>query len=91
MRYEEIFNWRSNVFFLGIRLLRICYFYAHILGGAIELLIGPIGNSSVLQNVIDFFKILFEYGFVGLITAIWTPGQFYISYLISNFLKKYYY
>jgi len=80
----------------------MCFFWAYaflgyvtfmliFLGVLIELLIGPIGKSSVLQNVIDFFKILFEYGFVGLITAIWTPGQFYISYLISNFLKKYYY
>ena len=86
-------------FLIGIPM---CFFGAYALLGYIslilifllillELLIGPIGGSSVLQNVIAFFKILFENGFVGLITAIWTPGQFYISYLISNFLKKYYY
>ena len=86
-------------FLIGVPM---CFFWAYaflgyvtfmliFLGVLIELLIGPIGNSSVLQNVIAFFKILFENGFVGLITAIWTPGQFYISYLISNFLKKYYY
>ena len=62
-----------------------------LIGVLIELLIGPIGKSSVLENVIAFFNILFKSGFVGLITAIWTPGQFYISYLIYNFLKKYYY
>ena len=62
-----------------------------LIGVLIELLIGPIGKSSVLENVIAFFNILFESGFVGLIVAIWTPGQFYISYLICNFLKKYYY
>ena len=62
-----------------------------LIGVLIELLIGPIGKSSVLKNIIDFFNILFDSGFVGLIAAIWTPGQFYISYLICNFLKKYYY
>ena len=62
-----------------------------IIGVLLELIVGPIGKASVLQNVIDFFNILFTNGFVGLITAIWVPGQFYISYLIYNFLKKYYY
>jgi hypothetical protein len=62
----------------------------------IGILLGLLFNSltglAILENLIFLFdELLTRQGFLGWIIAIWLPGQYFLSYAIYDFLKKYYY
>ena len=73
--------------FLGYILLMLIF---------ISILLGLLFNSltglAVLENLISLFdELLNRQGLLGWIIAIWLPGQYFLSYAIYDFLKKYYY
>ena len=72
---------------LGYILLMLIF-----IGILLGLLFDSINELAVLENLIFLFdELLTRQGVLGWIMAIWLPGQYFLSYAIYNFLKKYYY
>jgi hypothetical protein len=62
--------------------------YWYFIRASVQLLTG----LTILENLIFLFdELLTRQGFLGWIIAIWLPGQYFLSYAIYDFLKKYYY
>ena len=72
---------------LGYILLMLIF-----IGILLGLLFNSVTELAVLENLITLYDILLNrQGVLGWIMAIWLPGQYFLSYAIYNFLKKYYY
>ena len=72
---------------LGYILLMLIF-----IGILLGLLFDSITELAVLENLITIYdELLNRQGVLGWIMAIWLPGQYFLSYAIYNFLKKYYY
>jgi|TARA_B110000444_G_scaffold191427_1_gene181168 hypothetical protein len=55
------------------------------------LLFNSITGFAALENLMSLYnELLYRQGLLGWIMAIWLPGQYFLSYAIYNFLKKYY-
>tara|TARA_Y100000385_G_scaffold216793_1_gene225803 strand:- start:197 stop:469 length:273 start_codon:yes stop_codon:yes gene_type:complete len=62
------------------------------IGILLGLLLNSVTGFAVLENLMYLYdNLLTKQGLLGWIMAIWLPGQFFLSYAIYNFLKKYYY
>jgi len=62
------------------------------IGILLELLFNSITGLTVLENLIYLYdELLTRQGLIGWIIAIWIPGQYFLSYAIYDFLRKYYY
>ena len=73
--------------FLGYILLMLIF-----IGILLGLLFNSVTGLAVLENLIFLYdELLTRQGLLGWIIAIWLPGQYFLSYSIYNFLKKYYY
>ena len=72
---------------LGYILLMLIF-----IGILLGLLFNSVTELAVLENLITLYDVLLNrQGVLGWIMAIWLPGQYFLSYAIYNFLKKYYY
>ena len=62
------------------------------LGILLGLLFDSVAEFAILKSILFLYNdLLTRYGILGWIAAIWLPGQYFLSYAIYNFLKKYYY
>ncbi|MDA7828697.1 hypothetical protein N9A48_02610 [Gammaproteobacteria bacterium] len=62
------------------------------IGILLEILFNSITGLAVLENLIYLYdELLTRQGLIGWIIAIWIPGQYFLSYAIYDFLRKYYY
>jgi len=72
---------------LGYILLMLIF-----IGILLGLLFNSVTRFAILENLIFLYDdLLTRQGLLGWIMAIWLPGQYFLSYAIYNFLKKYYY
>ena len=72
---------------LGYILLMLIF-----IGILLGLLLNSLTGLAILENLIFLYdELLTRQGLIGWIMAIWLPGQYFFSYAIYNFLKKYYY
>ena len=72
---------------LGYILLMLIF-----IGILLGLLFNSVTELAVLENLITLYDVLLNrQGVLGWIMAIWLPGQYFLSYAIYDFLKKYYY